>query len=129
MNQSTNCASTWDNEYREIHSIPSCERPLPSKALRILEPLIDFSDVGRALDAGCGNGRNAVYLARHGCKVTAADFSKAAIEATRAKMHREHFEQQILIEKVNLFEPLPYETGTFGLCLRLLCILPFYRRK
>jgi len=35
---------------------------------------------GRALDLGCGNGRNAVFLARAGFAVEALDFSATAIE-------------------------------------------------
>lgn len=34
---------------------------------------------GRALELGCGNGRNAIYLASRGCSVDAVDFSEAAI--------------------------------------------------
>jgi 2-polyprenyl-3-methyl-5-hydroxy-6-metoxy-1,4-benzoquinol methylase len=35
---------------------------------------------GRALELGCGNGRNAVHLASLGCTVDAVDFSAQAIE-------------------------------------------------
>jgi cyclopropane fatty-acyl-phospholipid synthase-like methyltransferase len=35
---------------------------------------------GRALELGCGNGRNAVHLASLGCTVDAVDFSAHAIE-------------------------------------------------
>src|SRR5690348_7496985 len=35
---------------------------------------------GRVLELGCGNGRNAAYLASQGCRVDAVDFSAAAIE-------------------------------------------------
>jgi tellurite methyltransferase len=38
----------------------------------------------RVLDAGCGSGRNLVYLLREGYEVFAADQSSAAIEHTRA---------------------------------------------
>lgn len=35
---------------------------------------------GRVLDLACGDGRNAIFLAAHGYKVTAVDFSNIAIE-------------------------------------------------
>jgi 2-polyprenyl-3-methyl-5-hydroxy-6-metoxy-1,4-benzoquinol methylase len=35
---------------------------------------------GRALDVGCGEGRNAVWLAERGWRVTAVDFSDVALE-------------------------------------------------
>jgi cyclopropane fatty-acyl-phospholipid synthase-like methyltransferase len=38
---------------------------------------------GRALDLGCGSGRNAIFLARHGFSVEAVDYSGAAIAWAR----------------------------------------------
>lgn len=38
---------------------------------------------GRALDLACGTGRNALWLAQHGWKVTAVDRSPTAIETLR----------------------------------------------
>ncbi len=35
---------------------------------------------GEVLDLACGDGRNSVFLAAHGCEVTAVDFSQIAIE-------------------------------------------------
>lgn len=35
---------------------------------------------GRAMDLGCGNGRNAIFLARHGFAVEAVDYSRSAID-------------------------------------------------
>jgi SAM-dependent methyltransferase len=40
---------------------------------------------GRVLELGCGNGRNATYLASLGCGVDAVDFSAAAIEWARER--------------------------------------------
>ncbi len=42
---------------------------------------------GRALDIGCGNGRNAILLAKSGFKTEALDYSQAAVEwaAQRAR--------------------------------------------
>lgn len=49
---------------------------------------------GRAIDLGCGEGDNAVFLARHGFTVTAIDFAPAAIakaarKAADARVHVE----------------------------------------
>lgn len=49
------------------------------------EGLIDWVGAGRipagrALELGCGNGRNAIYLAQHGFDVVAVDFSQKAID-------------------------------------------------
>jgi SAM-dependent methyltransferase len=38
---------------------------------------------GRALDAGCGHGVDAIWLAAHGWRVTAVDFSAAALAHAR----------------------------------------------
>jgi SAM-dependent methyltransferase len=40
---------------------------------------------GRVLELGCGNGRNAVYLAGLGCRVDAVDFSARALEWARER--------------------------------------------
>jgi SAM-dependent methyltransferase len=40
---------------------------------------------GRALDAGCGHGAEAVWLASHGWRVTAVDFSATALDLARSR--------------------------------------------
>ena len=42
---------------------------------------------GRALDLACGTGRNAVWLAEHGWKVTAVDRSRAIDDSLRSARH------------------------------------------
>jgi SAM-dependent methyltransferase len=41
-------------------------------------------EAGRALDLACGEGRNAVWLAEHGWRVTGVDFSEVGLEKARA---------------------------------------------
>jgi SAM-dependent methyltransferase len=43
---------------------------------------------GRVLELGCGNGRNATYLASLGCTVDAVDLSASAIEWASARARR-----------------------------------------
>ncbi|GAC1590817.1 MAG: class I SAM-dependent methyltransferase [Candidatus Velthaea sp.] len=50
---------------------------------------------GRVLELGCGNGRNAIYMASVNCSVDAVDFSEAAIrwgmERAQAAKQQVHF--------------------------------------
>src|SRR5690606_6006021 len=43
---------------------------------------------GRALDVAAGEGRNAVWLARHGWQVTAVDFSDVGLDKARQLAER-----------------------------------------
>ncbi len=52
---------------------------------RVVEVVDERSSPGRALDLGCGTGRDAVYLAEHGWTVTAIDGVKQAIDAARER--------------------------------------------
>ncbi|MEV0748187.1 methyltransferase domain-containing protein [Streptomyces sp. NBC_01220] len=72
-------AELWDERYRESRRIWSGN---PNTALvREVEDL----KPGRALDLGCGEGADAVWLARQGWRVTATDISRVALD--RAAEH------------------------------------------
>jgi SAM-dependent methyltransferase len=71
-------AAWWDGFYAER------ERPVPFFTAKPDENLASYLErgliaPGRALDLGCGPGRNALYLAAHGFDVDAVDLSPAAI--------------------------------------------------
>lgn len=60
-------------------------------------PLLDRPDAplpGRALDVGCGSGRDAVYLAKRGWQVTAVDFVETALTSARQRAAEEGVEVQ-----------------------------------
>lgn len=46
--------------------------------------ITEFSDGNRIIDIGCGNGRNAVYMAGMGLRVTGLDISPELLELARA---------------------------------------------
>jgi tellurite methyltransferase len=48
-----------------------------------------FDRTRRILDAGCGEGRNLVYLLKHGCDCHGIDREPAAVDAVRALAARE----------------------------------------
>ena len=59
----------------------SCGRATPN---RFLVAEAAALPAGRALDVACGEGRNAVWLAERGWRVTGVDFSEVGLEKARA---------------------------------------------
>jgi SAM-dependent methyltransferase len=68
----------WDVYYSEGSNLVSDPEALLVQVAEMLPP-------GRALDLACGAGRNAIYLARLGWRVTAVDSSPAAIARLRER--------------------------------------------
>ncbi len=66
----------WDEIWSESDDIGSGSDELLAVYANGLKP-------GRALELGCGAGRNAVWLAERGWQVTGVDFSSAAVERGR----------------------------------------------
>lgn len=65
----------------------SGERAAPWDTGEPSPPFVAAADriLGRVLDAGCGTGANAVYLAGRGCQVVGFDFVEEAIRRARAR--------------------------------------------
>lgn len=77
-------AAWWDGFYADR------SRPVPFFAATPDENLVSYLDrglvaPGRALDLGCGPGRNALHLASRGFEVDAVDLSAAAVDWARER--------------------------------------------
>jgi SAM-dependent methyltransferase len=70
--------------FYRIGFVPWDGHPLPT-SLRDLIEGDNALATGAALDIGCGTGDNSIYLAKHGWRVTGADFVAKAIDKARAK--------------------------------------------
>lgn len=68
----------WNQRYRSGEQVFETPAPLVVDFTRHLQP-------GSALDLACGAGRNALYLAQHGWRVTAIDGSAVAIDLLRSR--------------------------------------------
>lgn len=68
----------WDSRYRES------DRVWSGNANAVLVREAEGLTPGRALDLGCGEGGDAVWLARQGWRVTATDISGVALERAQA---------------------------------------------
>lgn len=69
---------------------------------------------GRALDFGCGEGGNAVWLAEHGWQVTAMDFAEAAIEKGRRLATQRKVDVDFFVADAATYQPKgQYDLITF----------------
>jgi SAM-dependent methyltransferase len=81
---------------------------------------------GRALDLACGQGRNAIWLAERGWRVTAVDFSEVGLDtARRLAAARGADIDWVLADLVDYRPP----AGAFDLVLTLFLQLPGPRRR
>ncbi|WP_188219132.1 bifunctional 2-polyprenyl-6-hydroxyphenol methylase/3-demethylubiquinol 3-O-methyltransferase UbiG [Microcella alkalica] len=75
-------AAIWDARYGVS------ERLWSGRVNPVLEAEAVRLTAGRALDAGCGEGGDSLWLARRGWRVTGYDLSAVAIERSRAEAAR-----------------------------------------
>jgi SAM-dependent methyltransferase len=105
----------WDRRYAETDLLWS---PEPNRFLvaevRDLPP-------GRALDLACGEGRNALWLAELGWRVTGVDFSPVAIEKARARALQAKAEVDLVCADLLDYQP---ERAAFDLVLVLYLQVP-----
>ena len=65
--------------------------------------IIKYKKTGNVLDLGCGEGRDAIFLAKKGFKVTAIDFSTTGIKNLLEKAKREKVKIITKIEDIKKF--------------------------
>lgn len=92
-------AEEWDARYRDAELLWAAE---PN---RFVEAELDGVAPQRALDVGCGEGRNAVWLAERGWRVTAVDFSAVAVDKGRAFAVSRGVEIDWLVEDLTVWQP------------------------
>jgi cyclopropane fatty-acyl-phospholipid synthase-like methyltransferase len=88
--------------------------PWVGRARSELVQLVESGELlpGRAIDLGCGEGDNAIFLAQHGFQVTGIDFSPAAIDKARAKAREAGAEAEFLVDDLTRLTSV---TGEFDL--------------
>jgi tellurite methyltransferase len=70
----------WEEHYSDPAKLDFTPSPLLVQVADLLPP-------GRALDLACGHGRNSLYLASLGWRITAVDSSPAAIRLLSERAH------------------------------------------
>jgi SAM-dependent methyltransferase len=110
----------WETSYRTSENERFYELAFDAVAREVAAP-----PGTRWLDAGCGPGFHAIRLARRGYRVTAVDFSAAALEQARGNVDAAGVADRVPIRRENLLD-LTFADGSFdaALCWGVLMHVP-----
>jgi SAM-dependent methyltransferase len=95
----------WDDRYRSAHALWS------GNPNRHLVTEADGLPPGTALDAGAGEGADAIWLARRGWRVTAVDISSVALERAAGHAAEKDVAERIEWRREDLKEWVPPESA------------------
>jgi SAM-dependent methyltransferase len=109
-------SSDWDARYAAAPGLVWSAEPN-----RFVVESVAGLTPGAALDLAAGEGRNAVWLARQGWRVTAVDFSPVAVERGRELAARQGVPVQWRLMDVTAYRPVP---GSYDLVLLSYLHLP-----
>ena len=107
MNKQNPSELFWDTHYKSVSPESSGK---PSSAL---VAFVESRRPGNALELGCGKGDDAIWLARQGWRVTAADVSETALGYAEANARRAGMEGRITFARHDLGQSFP--AGEFDL--------------
>lgn len=117
----------WDSFYKDR------AKPCPFFGTSPDESLARWVDEGlvrpgRAVELGCGNGRNAIFLARRGFSVEGVDYSQIAIDWARERASEAGV--NVLLRRQSVFD-LELKTGSYDLVYDSGCFhhIPPHRRR
>ncbi|WP_328876150.1 class I SAM-dependent methyltransferase [Streptomyces sp. NBC_00287] len=114
----TDAVAFWDGVYA---ARPAASDPQPNT--RLTETVTDLPP-GDALDLGCGDGGDALWLARQGWHVTAADISAVAVERLAALVRSRGLGERVIAVRRDLHKAFP--SGGFDLICAHYLHTPFH---
>lgn len=96
---------SFDQDYWETHWQEAGGQAAPANPYLVSE-LVDLTP-GTALDAGCGEGAEAVWLAQRGWRVTAADISSEALTRAEGQARAAHVADRMSFRQADLSTWVP----------------------
>jgi SAM-dependent methyltransferase len=103
----TDAQQFWEQHYSARDRVWSGR--VNARLAEVAEPL----NPGRALDLGCGEGADAIWLAEQGWRVVATDISETALQRAAADAGARNLLNRIDFERHDLSDSFP--AGTFDL--------------
>lgn len=122
-------AALWEKEFRR-KGIPSSVRSRPSSSVvQFAEYLAGRSMLaGRAIDIGCGTGRNSTFLASHGVHVTCVDFVDDVLSGLHARAKEAGLGERLSVCRHDVSLPWPFEAEAFDIAIDTFCFRHLVRQ-
>lgn len=112
----------WQEEYAK-RGMPSSYRLHPSGSVVWFASFLNEHHVttGRALDIGCGKGRNSLYLAKHGLSIDSMDLVPEAIQQLTEEAKTESVSHLIRPILHDIGSPWPFHNEQFDIAIDIFC--------
>lgn len=122
----------WESEHQNLSTLPSMAADEPSsgivyfveylKNLEIKPPL-------KAIDIGCGKGRNAIYLAKCMFEVYAMDYIQSVLDYTKHRADKNGIIHRIHLYKAEIDKHWPFKNNFFDLAIDSFSSIDIETRK
>lgn len=103
----------WENSFLEMPDMFGVKPGFP--ALETIK-LIGGGKEINILELGAGQGRDSVFFAKQGCKVTALDYTEAGLISINNKISKLGLERKLTTVKHDIRKPLPFADNYFDIC-------------
>ena len=121
----------YEDRYRRVYSAGArfWETPIPT------EELVDFVEKRKlpkgikVIEFGCGEGRDSIFLAKSGSKVTAVDIAPSAIQRASEWAREEGAEVDFQVNDVTALKGIPNELYDLGVNIGCLQMFPKYEDR
>lgn len=108
----------WEREYqgRRLGLVDSSS---PSHSVHFLLNYLRKKKIksGFVLEVGCGNGRNIIFLSKHGFKTVGIDFCKEPLRDARKIAKQNRILKKIRLLESDISKSLPFRNNSFDIVL------------
>ena len=103
----------WENNFSSKPEMFGVE---PSAVAMFALEFFKKNKIKNIIELGAGQGRDSIFFANHGLKVTALDYSKSAVRRIKDKSFKAELEKSLTAQCFDVRQKLPFEDQSIDGC-------------
>ena len=121
----------YEDRYRRVYAAGArfWETPLPTEELVEFIKKAGIPRGSKVIEFGCGEGRDAIFLAKTGLDVTAVDIAPSAVERAREWAAEEGVQVNFQVKDVREMKGIPGEYYDLGIDIGCLQMFPEHQAR